>query len=117
MITNFDLYRFRIHYQLSIKYRSLSHGCVRVQNWDGLYRYIIGLDSLLAQEKNKPFTKTDSITTWLNRKERHVIPIRSGLPVYFRYYTAAGKKGKLETYHDVYGEDRSIRDMLLRSLP
>jgi len=92
--------------------RSLSHGCVRVQNWTGLYRYIIQQDSLKALENNGAFIRSDSMTRWLKQEKRKVIPIKDQLPIYFRYYTAAGKNGKLEIYHDVYGMDAPIRKMI-----
>ncbi len=92
--------------------RSLSHGCVRVQNWTGLYRYIIQQDSLKALENNGAFIRSDSMTRWLKQEKRKVIPIKDQLPIYFRYYTAAGKNGKLETYHDVYGMDAPIRKLI-----
>ncbi|MFM7671973.1 MAG: murein L,D-transpeptidase [Bacteroidota bacterium] len=95
-------------------YRSLSHGCVRVQNWDGLYKYIIRIDSTQAAGSGSKFTPTDSVRTWLSQKERHIIPVKANLPVYFRYYTAAGKNGKLETYSDIYNEDKMLREQLVK---
>jgi len=97
--------------------RSLSHGCVRVQNWDGLYKYILRIDSALALQQGTSFTSTEFVRAWLNKKERHVIPVKSKLPVYFRYYTAAGRNGKLEIYNDVYGEDRKLRELLTGDKP
>jgi murein L,D-transpeptidase YcbB/YkuD len=38
------------------------------------------------------------------------------LPIYFRYYTAAGKEGKLEVYNDVYGYDGIYRERIMRSI-
>lgn len=97
--------------------RSLSHGCVRVQNWDGLYKYIIQIDSTEATLRGNSFTSSDSVRTWLSQKERHVIPIKAKLPVYLRYYTAAGRNGKLEIYNDVYGEDRKLREIIINDKP
>lgn len=96
--------------------RSLSHGCVRVQNWEGLYRYVIGLDSMKAVAEGRPFTPTDTIRHWLGEKKKRVIPLKNQLPIFFRYFTAAGKNGKLETYNDLYGKDRVIRKTILESL-
>ncbi len=89
--------------------RALSHGCVRVQEWEKLTWYISALDSLAAEAKNSTTLSSDSIKVWLKRKERHVIPVKSKLSVYFRYFTAAGKNGKLVFYNDIYGEDRIAR--------
>ncbi len=90
--------------------RALSHGCVRVQEWEKLVWYISGLDSVAAEAKNTTFLPSDSIKTWLERKERHVIPVKSKLPVYFRYFTASVKNGKLFFYNDIYGEDKTARE-------
>lgn len=95
--------------------RSLSHGCVRVQNWTGLYRYIIQQDSIKALENNSAFTRSDSIAAWLKQKRKRVITIKDPLPIYFRYYTAAGKEGKLEIYQDVYGLDEPFRSRIRKA--
>ena len=97
--------------------RSLSHGCVRVQNWEGLYQYLLLLDSIKAAENTGPFTSVDSIHRWLKgEKKKRVIPLKNQLPIYFRYYTAAGKEGKLEVYNDVYGYDGIYRERIMRSI-
>ena len=96
--------------------RSLSHGCVRIQNWEGLYRYVISLDSLKAAERSEPFIRTDTIRQWLKEKTKRVMPLKSRLWIYFRYYTAAGKEGKLEVYNDVYGLDGPLREQIMRSI-
>jgi murein L,D-transpeptidase YcbB/YkuD len=68
-----------------------------------------------AAEAARPFTPTDSIRHWLTEKKKRVIPLKNQLPIFFRYYTAAGKNGKLETYHDVYKRDDLIRKMIRQS--
>jgi L,D-transpeptidase YcbB len=88
--------------------RSLSHGCVRVKEWEKLVWYISGLDSITALKNNSKSLPSDSIRNWLARKERHVIPVKTKLPVYFRYFTVAGKNGKLVFYTDIYNEDRLV---------
>jgi murein L,D-transpeptidase YcbB/YkuD len=90
--------------------RALSHGCVRVQEWQKLVSYISRLDSLAAISTNTNSLPSDSIRVWLDRKERHVIPVKSKLPVYFRYFTASTRNGKLIFYNDIYGEDRLVRE-------
>jgi murein L,D-transpeptidase YcbB/YkuD len=90
--------------------RALSHGCVRVQEWEKLVWYISGLDSVTAEQKNTVSLPSDSIRTWLERKEKHIIPVKTKLPVYLRYFTVGTKKGKLQFYSDIYGEDRIARE-------
>ncbi len=94
--------------------RALSHGCVRVQDWEKMTWYISRLDSVRYENdtsiNRRMPVPADSIKSWLARKEKHVIPVRSNLPVYFRYITAELKKGKLVFYSDIYGEDRVERE-------
>lgn len=91
--------------------RSLSHGCVRVKEWEQLVWYISALDSVTALKNNKKALPSDSIRNWLARKEKHVIPVKTRLPVYFRYFTVAGKNGKLVFHSDIYNEDRLVGDL------
>jgi murein L,D-transpeptidase YcbB/YkuD len=88
--------------------RSLSHGCVRVQEWDRLAKFILAADSINAAGGN--FTSTDSLNTWLKMKKKKSIPIQKKLPVYIRYITCEGRNGGIIFYEDVYEEDRWIRE-------
>jgi murein L,D-transpeptidase YcbB/YkuD len=96
-------------YLFSRDIRSLSHGCVRVQEWEKLAYNIVRYDN---EEKyyDAPSPVEDSMTTWLQRKEKHTIPIRKKLPVYIRYFTCEGKNGNLLFYDDIYGEDKSLHE-------
>ncbi len=86
--------------------RSLSHGCVRVQEWQQLVFYILKTDSIGGRNRNV----ADSVRTWLKRKEKHQIAISNKLPVFIRYFTCEGKNGGIVFYDDVYGEDQFLRD-------
>jgi murein L,D-transpeptidase YcbB/YkuD len=88
--------------------RSLSHGCVRVQEWDRLARYILGMDSL--NTSGTKYTSTDSLTSWLAAKKKRSIPVSTLLPVYIRYITCEGHNGSIVFYEDVYAEDRWLRE-------
>ncbi|MEP7372477.1 MAG: L,D-transpeptidase family protein [Chitinophagaceae bacterium] len=89
--------------------RSLSHGCVRVQQWEKLAYNIVRYDN---EEKysDGPSPVEDSLTTWLQRKEKHTIPVRKKLPLFIRYFTCEGKNGKLLFYDDIYGEDKYLHE-------
>ena len=89
--------------------RALSHGCVRVQEWEKLTYYISALDSA-NYEFDPSRVESDSIKAWLERKEKHIIKVKTKLPVYFRYFTAAGKEGKLIFFEDIYNEDKVARE-------
>jgi murein L,D-transpeptidase YcbB/YkuD len=87
--------------------RSLSHGCVRVQEWEKLAYTIIRYDSVAG----KKFSAVkDSLNSWLTRKEKHSISVRNRLPVYIRYFTCEGKENGIVFYDDIYGEDKILRE-------
>jgi murein L,D-transpeptidase YcbB/YkuD len=95
-------------YLFGLTTRALSHGCVRVQEWQSLVNYILKNDSLNASGHN--YTRTDSLLTWLNKKEKHSIPIHNRIPLFIRYVTADVKNGKLVFYDDIYGEDKWLEE-------
>ncbi|RPD42506.1 L,D-transpeptidase family protein [Chitinophaga barathri] len=80
--------------------RALSHGCVRVQQWDSLAMYMI---------RNDPRPEMrDSVRTWLHNEEQRVYSMTNRLPIYIRYFTAEMREGRLQFYEDVYGEDKTL---------
>ena len=98
-------------------FRSLSHGCVRVQNWDSLYQYIILSDKKAnADDIASNHLMVDSVKNWLSAKKRRTISVTNELPIYIRYFTVAPKNGKIEFYEDVYGEDGKIRNLIIKSI-
>lgn len=92
----------------SLAARALSHGCVRVQEWNKLSRYILTNDSLQSNGRNA--VRTDSMLTWLSRKEKHSIPVRNRIPLFIRYFTAEVRDSSLVFYDDMYGEDKRIKE-------
>jgi L,D-transpeptidase YcbB len=96
-------------YLFSNKKRALSHGCVRVQAWNELAKFILRNDSL----NSKNAIPIDSLDTWLATKQKKYIPVRRPIPVFIRYFTCdVGNEGKLVFYEDVYGEDETIREKI-----
>jgi len=87
--------------------RSLSHGCVRVQEWEKLAYTILRYD--YAEGKKLSVVK-DSLSSWLKRKEKHSIYVRNRLPVYIRYFTCEGNENGIVFYDDIYGEDKILRE-------
>lgn len=90
--------------------RALSHGCVRVQEWEQLAFYIARNDSIHLKTGDSLSYNTDSIKTWLMNKERRRIIVKNKIPIFIRYFTCEGKDGKITFYDDVYGEDKMLRD-------
>src|SRR5206468_5444356 len=58
--------------------RAISHGCVRVENWEELTYNII------RSEGPESVSKEDSVKKWLANKEKHSLSIKNKLPLYIR---------------------------------
>ncbi|MGX5817577.1 L,D-transpeptidase family protein [Chitinophaga lutea] len=80
--------------------RALSHGCVRVQQWDSLAMFLI-------RDDPRPAIR-DSVRTWLVMEEKKMFAFSNRLPIYIRYFTAELRNGKMQFYEDIYGEDRTL---------
>jgi murein L,D-transpeptidase YcbB/YkuD len=95
--------------------RALSHGCVRVQEWEKMAYYIMNnqFDSTVKKKKPKPDEITlDSMTHWLTIKEKHSIPLRKRIPVYIRYFTCEANDGRISFFEDIYEEDKKMIELL-----
>ena len=90
--------------------RALSHGCVRVQEWEKLAYYIAGNDSILSTRRDSLKYTADSIKSWIAQKERHNIDVKNHIALYIRYFSCEGKKGEVIFYEDIYGEDRQLME-------
>jgi len=88
--------------------RSLSHGCVRVQEWEKLAHYVIARDNAISR-RGTAVEGIDSLNAWLSRKENHILQLKGRIPLFFTYITAEGKDGKLVLHEDIYGEDQGLR--------
>lgn len=86
-------------------YRALSHGCVRVQQWDSLSLYLTRDDTRHPR---------DSMRRWLANGDKKQIDIQHSVPIYFRYFSAEGRDGRLVLHEDIYGEDRILRKQMKR---
>ncbi len=84
--------------------RAMSHGCVRVQQWDSLSQYLVRMDTATH--------KGDSIRAWIERGEKKQVDLTRRIPIYLRYFTAEGKDGKLIFFEDIYAEDKVLRKSL-----
>ena len=81
--------------------RALSHGCVRVKEWEKLSHFLVRNDSI----KYHP----DTLRNWIQRQEKHVVYGFRKIPIYIRYFTCEGFDGKMKFYDDIYGEDKILR--------
>jgi len=89
-----------VRYMFSKSYRAISHGCVRVKEWNKLANYLVRNDSL----RYPP----DTLKAYIARGEKHTISGFHKLPLYIRYFTCEGKDGKIVFYEDIYDEDRDL---------
>lgn len=82
--------------------RALSHGCVRVKDFQRLANFLVRNDTI----KYHP----DTLKNWISRQEKHVISGFARVPVYIRYFSCETRDGKLKFYPDIYSEDRILRN-------
>lgn len=88
--------------------RAFSHGCIRLEKPEELARALLDrvtdagssqLDDLLAGDREK----------W--------VQFDAGVPVYILYFTAwVGEDGSVRFHHDIYGQDRGLREEMRRKL-
>jgi murein L,D-transpeptidase YcbB/YkuD len=78
--------------------RALSHGCVRIKDFMKLADFLVRNDSLRFPP--------DTLRSWINRKEKHLVAGFPRVPIFIRYFTCEEKNGSIKFYNDVYGEDR-----------
>lgn len=90
--------------------RALSHGCVRVQEWEKLANYIATNDSLNLKAGDSLSYNTDSIKNWIAAKKNKRMLVKDRIELYIRYFTCEGKDGKIKFYDDMYGEDKVLRE-------
>ena len=96
-------------YLFSRDARSLSHGCVRVQEWSKMSNYFLSNDSTRYKNPDSLQAVRDSIVVWLQKKEKHTVSFKNKVPVFFRYFSCEGKNGTIIFYDDIYGEDALLR--------
>ena len=89
--------------------RALSHGCVRVKEWEKLSHFLV--------RNNLDKYPPDTLRNWIEREEKHVVWGFPRVPIYIRYFSAEGKDGKLKLYDDIYGEDRLLREKYFADKP
>lgn len=90
--------------------RALSHGCVRVQEWEKLAYYIIKNDSMHMKPPDSIKYNIDSIKTWITHKERHRITVKYQFPLFIRYFGCEAVNGTIRFYDDIYGADKIMRE-------
>jgi murein L,D-transpeptidase YcbB/YkuD len=96
-------------YLFDKSYRSLSHGCVRVKEWEKLANFLARNDSVTIDSVRIAY-HPDTLKSWITKHRRQRIDLKKRVPIFIRYFTCEGKDGKVLFYDDIYGDDRALRD-------
>ena len=120
-------------YMFERTYRALSHGCVRVQLWDSVARYLIAQsrayypeyevvnrDSITLTNDTITLSKTylrdsafiiaDSLKRYMAKKKNMALLMSKRIPIFIRYYGCDTSDGKIVFYDDIYAEDKQVID-------
>jgi len=90
--------------------RALSHGCVRVQEWEKLASIIISHDSATRQAPDTLSGYSDSVRSWISRGVNKTIFLRHRIPLYINYIGCKNQNGSLHFFEDIYDRDKELRD-------
>ena len=90
--------------------RSLSHGCVRVQDWQKLAFYLIRNDSILSSPRDSFKVNADSIVNWVAAKKKHTVLVWNKFPLFIRYFGCEAQNGNIKFYDDIYSDDKLLRE-------
>jgi L,D-transpeptidase YcbB len=103
------LHDTNVRWMFDKTFRALSHGCVRVKQWQKLADFLIRNDTVRYHP--------DSVRAWIDRKEKHTVYGFARVPIFLRYFTCEGRKGKILFHEDIYGEDKQLRNTYFANKP
>ncbi|ULQ53481.1 L,D-transpeptidase family protein [Flavihumibacter fluvii] len=89
--------------------RALSHGCVRIQEWEKLAHFLV--------RDNEIRYHPDTLRAWITRQEKHVISDFLHVPIFIRYFTCEAEEGKIKFFDDIYGDDRLLAQRYFKGKP
>jgi murein L,D-transpeptidase YcbB/YkuD len=95
--------------------RALSHGCVRVERFDQLAKFVAQFDSSRYEISDTLKYTSDSINSWLAAKKRKRIAVRNEMPLFINYITCEAKNGEIVFHEDIYDSDRKMIEMYFNS--
>lgn len=88
--------------------RALSHGCMRLENYMDLARYLIRLDSV-----KYPF---DSLQSDIAKQEQKQVNLKKPIPIFTKYYSAFVDEDEgLMLFMDIYRRDELMEKILYRN--
>ncbi|HWB92789.1 MAG TPA: L,D-transpeptidase family protein [Puia sp.] len=103
------LHDTNVRWMFDKSFRALSHGCVRVKEWRKLAAFLIRNDTMRYHP--------DTLKAWIQRQEKHTVYGFARVPIFIRYFTCEGKKGKIVFHDDIYGEDKLLRNKYFANKP
>ncbi|HXB93205.1 MAG TPA: L,D-transpeptidase family protein [Puia sp.] len=103
------LHDTNVRWMFDKNFRALSHGCVRVKEWRKLSDFLVRNDTMRYHP--------DTLKAWIKRQEKHTIYGFARVPIFLRYFTCEGKKGKILFHDDIYFEDRELRNRYFANKP
>jgi murein L,D-transpeptidase YcbB/YkuD len=87
--------------------RALSHGCMRIENYMELAKYLIRLDSV-----KYPY---DSLLTDIMKEKQKQINLKKPIPVFTKYFTAMVDEDLgLQLFMDIYRKDEQMESVLYK---
>ena len=89
--------------------RCLSHGCVRVQEWQKLADYLVRNDSLNLKVGDSLKYNTDSIRNWMAHKRNKKVVIKEKVALFIRYFGCELVNERIKFYDDIYYDDRNMK--------
>jgi len=103
------LHDTNVRWMFDKSFRALSHGCVRVKQWQKMADFLIRNDTI----RYRP----DTLRAWIQRKEKHIVYGFTRMPIFIRYFTCEGKKNQIVFHDDIYGEDKYLRNTYFANKP
>lgn len=95
-------------YYFGLDSRALSHGCIRLQEWEKTAYFILNMENEFAKAHNKNTVSAEQLKGWLAAREKHNIPLSARLPIFVRYFTCEASNSKIDFFEDIYDEDKEL---------
>jgi len=96
--------------------RALSHGCVRVERYDQLAKFVAQYDSSKHNVSDTLRYTNDSIVNWLATKKRKRISVKNEMPLFINYITCEAANGEIIFHEDIYDSDKKMIELYFNKL-
>jgi len=96
--------------------RALSHGCVRVERFNQLAKFVAQIDSCRYQNSDTLTYTSDSINNWLSAKKRKRIAVKYEMPLFINYITCEVSNGEIIFHEDIYDSDKKLIELYFNKM-